>query len=153
MKKTLLLAFALTVPVPLTAQETYSVSANATQTFDFRQHVIGANRSTCRRLGASGAPDCTQANACLAANAQGGASCTAAQARAASARIFPDSQAGREEYLTFVWVAPQFVAARGALTVVHDIERCNWWNNVATQPQRDADCAKYGLQAGCTLCQ
>lgn len=150
MRKVLLFVLGLVALAwPAESQETYSIAANASQHADLRQHVLGVNRSTCRRLQL--VPTCTQAQACTAAQAPGGASCTAAQARGANARIWPDSQAGREEYVTFVWVAPHFVEARATLPNQGMGDYCIWW---ATQNQttRDAECAKVGAPAGCSIC-
>lgn len=131
------------------AQETYSVGANANQVANLSAIVSASNARTCLRLLAT--ESCTQANACVAAGAAGGSSCTAAQARAANARIFPLTQAGREEYVTFMFVAPQFISALNE-PVAFEFERAcaNW--QAFNQTQRDSACTSLGRAAGCRLC-
>ena len=131
------------------AQETYSIAGTAGQVADLRQHTLALNRSTCARL--QQAATCTQAQACTAANAPGGSSCTAAQARNASARIWPDTQAGREEFVTFQWVAPRFMEAKAALPSQTIGDYCNWWA-VQNQTTKDAECTKIGAPTGCSIC-
>src|SRR5687767_9696001 len=98
MKKILpLIAFVL-LAGPASAQvETYAVPGSAANVATLTSVISFRNRETCERW--SLATTCTQAQACTAANAIGGSSCTAANARAANARIFPLTQAGREEYV------------------------------------------------------
>jgi hypothetical protein len=137
-------------PTSAQAQETYNLSANATQAADLRQHVLAMNRALCR---AAQLPiSCTQGDVCLARSVVGGASCTAANARDANSRIWPDTQAGREEFVTFQWVLPRFLAARGSLPQLHIADYCDWFNNVANQTQRNADCTKIGAPSPCTIC-
>ncbi len=131
------------------AQETYTINANATQAADLRQYELSINRGQCRRLGL--AVTCTQAQACTAANAPGGASCTAAQARGAGARIWPDTQAGREEFVTFQWVAGHFLEARASLPTLAGPDYCGWWT-AQNQTTKDAECTKIGAPTGCSIC-
>jgi hypothetical protein len=149
MKRLLPLVF-LFLPVFAEAQENYTVPANATQAAEFRQHVLAVNRSVCRRFNLSAS--CTQAQACTAANAPGGASCTAAQARGANVRIYPDTAAGREEYMTFVWVLPHFTEARTTLPSQIQLDLCAWWGTL-NQTQKDTQCSTWGAPAGCQVCQ
>lgn len=155
-----LAAFAvlLLAGLPLKAQETYCSTANANQAADVRLHVLGVNRETCERLVPLSGPsfNCTQAAACTAANAAGGSGCSPAQARQASARIWPDSQAGREEFQSFEWDLPQFVTARASLPQRGYTAYCRWWST-ATQVQREADCTKANLPItgtiqACSIC-
>lgn len=140
----------LLLAAPLAAQESYTISANAGQVADLTLIVSANNGRTCLRLGQ--VELCTQAQACVAAGATGGASCTAGQARAANARIFPATQAGREEFVTFVIAAPRFQDMKQGI-VGYDQERAkaNW--TVFNQAQKDAACASLGRAAGCQLFQ
>lgn len=142
------LAFVL-VGAGVEAQETYSLAATSVQVADLRQYVLAINRGQCRRLGL--AITCTQAQACTAANAPGGASCTAAQARNSGARIWPDTQAGREEFVTFQWTAPRFLEARASLPALAAPDYCAWWN-AQNQTTKDAECTKIGAPTGCAIC-
>jgi hypothetical protein len=94
------------------AQETYSIALGGTSenTKAAKQTQVGMvnlgrlqwNEDVCK---AGSLPaTCTQAQACAALNVAGGASCTAAAALAADARIFPDSLAGREGFIVNVMV-------------------------------------------------
>lgn len=151
MKHALLAAIFTLIALPALAQETYSVPATAGQVMDLTQIVAAHNEQTCERLSLTDA--CTQAQACTAANAAGGSSCTAAQARAANARIFPATQAGREEFVIFVIVAPRFADLRAGI-VGHTRQRfCDWFTNTASQAQRDSVCTNAGRPAGCNVCQ
>lgn len=143
--KKLLLALLFVAPSAF-AQETYSIAASAGQTAQHDRNRVASNRQTCTRLGQALA--CTQAQACTAANAAGGASCTAAQARAVNARIYPATQAGREEYLTFDMVAPEFVRrVKGAAADEQNAAKA--WFLAQNQTVRDAECSKWGVAAGC----
>lgn len=87
------------------AQETYSISANANQVTRLTRALLVNDALACFRAGQ--AATCTQAQACTPSTlgCAGGASCTAAQARACGQRIYPNTQPGREEFLTFALVA------------------------------------------------
>lgn len=102
MKKILLVLVTILGPAVISsAQETYSFSANATQVNRVDRGRLTTNAKACVRAGQS--VTCTQAQACTppALNCTNGASCTAAQARACGQRIYPATQAGREEFLGF----------------------------------------------------
>lgn len=131
------------------SQETYSVAASVGQTADLRQFVLSKNRRTCQAQGL--AVTCTQAQACTSANAAGGASCTAAQARAANVRIWPDTQAGREEFVIFFWLAPLFSQAKASLPTLAAPDYCAWWT-LQNQTTRDTECTKIGAPTGCSIC-
>lgn len=131
------------------AQETYSLAATAQQVSDLTIVVAIENERTCIRLGQ--AASCTQAQACTAANAAGGASCTAAQARAATARIWPATQAGREEFVTFAIAAPRFQDLKAGTIGRHREKMCEAWT-AANQAGKDSMCTATGNSAGCTLC-
>lgn len=148
MKKILLLLL-VGMAAPAMAQETYSLSATAQQVSDLTLIVTAANGRACESFNL--AETCTQAQACTAANAAGGASCTAAQARAANARIFPLTQPGREEFVTFMIAAPRFQDFKvGIVGRDHD-KMCQFWST-ATQVQKDTTCTSVGRSAGCQLC-
>lgn len=133
------------------AQETYSLSASAGQVADLRQYVLAINRGTCRRLAAAGGLACNQAQACTAANAPGGSGCSATQARNAGCRIWPDTQAGREEFVTFQWNAPRFLEAKASLPSLAAPDYCDWWG-AQNQTTKDAECTKIGAPTGCSIC-
>jgi hypothetical protein len=148
MKKLLLFALVL-LAAPVVAQETYSVPANAGQVADLTSIVDAVNGRTCEAQALSTA--CTQAQACVSANAAGGASCTAAQARAANVRIYPNTQAGREEYVQFKIALAKFNELKADI-VARGLQRlCQFWAT-ANQTQKDALCTGSGQTAGCLLC-
>ena len=148
MRKLLLLGVVLFAP-SVWAQETYSISANAAQVTDLTSEVRVSNEQTCSRFNL--AFTCTQAQACTAAAAPGGSACTAAQARGANARVFPQTQAGREEFVTFVIAAPEFTSRKSGVISWDQQTFCTTWR-AGTQTQKDAMCTAGGLSAGCTLC-
>lgn len=134
------------------AQETYSVTAPAPYVATVTALVKGANIATCVRFAIAPA-SCTQAAACTAAGAAGGAGCSPAQARAAGARIFPQTTAGREEYLSFSIVIPTLDDRKQSLPVVQTARRCANWAQL-DQASKDAECTRTpypGLEAGCDL--
>lgn len=158
MKKLLVLLGLCLVPLA-SAQETYSISANAAQVSDLTAIVGAANGEVCNKLGL--ALGCTQAQACTVANAPGGSACTAAQARGAQVRIYPQTQAGREEFVVFGIAGPRFNELRAsAVPAFSQRKLCDFW---ATAPRtgtnsKDAVCAAAGLPTsvsaptGCELC-
>jgi hypothetical protein len=97
------------------------------------------------------ATSCTQAQACTAANAPNGASCNAAQARSVGARIFPATEAGREEFVIFQITVPEFNRMREKIAQRHQELLCVFWGT-ANQTQKDAICTAASLPAGCLLC-
>jgi hypothetical protein len=144
--KKLLFVLALLVGGSASAQESYSLSASAGQVSQHDRDRSSKNRQTCTRLGQS--LTCTQAQACTAAGAAGGASCTAAQARAANARIYPATLAGREEFLTFDMVVPEFQRrVKGA--AADESNAAKAWFLAQNQTVRDAECSKWGVLPGC----
>jgi hypothetical protein len=152
------LAVFLLAGLSVQAQENYTIAASAAQVPDLRLHVLGKNRETCRRVNAVGAPNCTQAAACTAVNAPGGSGCSNAQARQAGVRIWPDSEAGRQEFVTFApgWVADLFKAARAGIPSQIAVDHCIWWGTL-NQAQREAHCnnigaANSGTIDACGLC-
>jgi hypothetical protein len=135
------------------AQETYSVQAPAGAVSDITGLVDVDNAKTCERLSKPSAPlveGCTQAAACTNAGAAGGSSCTAVQARAANARIYPNTLAGREEYVTFSVVVVAVQDKRANISARNQDKRCKFWV-VATGPQRQAICTANGLPSSCDL--
>lgn len=150
MRKIVALIFVLLVATAA-AQESYSVQATSGQVIDLALIVSASNERTCERFAL--ADTCTQAQACTAANAVGGSSCTAAQARAANARIFPATQAGREEFVLHVIVAPRFLDMKASAVVGRHREKlCSFWGT-ANRTQKDAVCTAAGQASGCELCQ
>jgi len=148
MKKLLFVGLLLLAPI-VEAQETYSLSATAAQVTDLQAIVQASNEKVCNRFAL--ADSCTQAQACTAAGAPGGASCTAAQARSVNVRVFPNTQAGREEFVTFVVAAPRFQDLRAGI-LGHNREKfCAFWAT-ATRGQKDGICTAAGRAAGCELC-
>jgi hypothetical protein len=132
------------------AQEVYSLTASAGQVAQHDRDRAARNRQTCQQLAL--AVTCTQAQACTAASAPGGSGCSAAQARGAGVRIYPATLAGREEFLTFDIVAPEFQRRVAAASADEKKAVCSWFvaQNTATQ---NAECAKWGLLDGCNPCQ
>lgn len=146
MRRFPLLLLLLLAPVAWT-QEDYTISANANQVADLTWIVSVANTKTCINWGLSAG--CTQAAACTAANAAGGASCTAAQARAAQARVWPQTQAGRQEFVIFEIAAPGFQTLRTEANNFGRQAYCAWFN-AQTQGVKDGVCTAIGLPAGCS---
>jgi len=132
------------------AQETYSLPATAGQVTNLNIIALGQNERVCKRLAL--ASTCTQAQACTAATAPGGASCTAAQARGADVRIYPSTLAGREEFVTFKFLAPDFIAALQAVGSQHQSTFCAWFI-AQSQGGQDTVCTNAGLPAGCRICK
>lgn len=147
MRRIIPLAFVLALPAA--AQETYSVAATSGQVADLTSIVASFNQTRCRALNLT--LNCTQAQACVAANAAGGSSCTDAQARAAGARIYGNSQAQREDYVLREIVQPQFVNLKAALFAGGQIAYCLWWD-AQNQTTKDAELTKIGFPTGLTAC-
>lgn len=134
------------------AQETYTLNATAGQVTDLTSIVTSANARTCIRVGAAGGESCTQAQACSAIGNPTNCSSTASVARGLNVRIFPLTQAGREEYVTFTWVAPLFIAAIDDPTAFEHERACINWQGFNTT-QRNAVCTAFGRPTGCRLCR
>lgn len=150
MKRLLILAAFALLPAGLQAQEAYTVNASVGQVARLTKAITIANRQTC---GQSGFPaSCTQAQVCTQVNAGGGSACTAAQARAANVRIYPNTLAGREEYVTFGLVVPAFQQLTATAATTDQQDFCAAFKAAATATQ-NATCTSYGLAAGCEICQ
>jgi hypothetical protein len=132
----------------VSAQESYSISASAQQVTDLTNIVTARNEKLCQRF--SLALACTQAQVCTAASTPGGASCTAAQARTAGVRIFPLTQAGREEYVTFQIAAPAFNDQKAIVPSWLQKKACDTWQT-QNQTERNTACAAHSLPNGCLL--
>lgn len=136
------------------AQETYTINVGGTT--GNRNSIVGmielgrlqGNADTCLRavLPAS----CTQAQACTALGVAGGASCTAQDAIAARARIYPSSQAGRESFVANEMIrtrAPDYFAEQVRRDTLAVAAFC-----AISQANRDALCSLLSLPAGCGAC-
>jgi hypothetical protein len=132
------------------AQETYTLSYGAAPVARLNRTRAAINVQTCKRLGLADA--CTQAEACTAAGAAGGASCSDAQAVAANARIYPDTQAGREELVTQLALQSFRAIERALLTEPEARGVCQWFTNTATAQQRSDFCTTAGQPADCMPC-
>lgn len=128
------------------AQETYSLPASAGNVTTLTIVITGQNGDLCARYAL--ARTCTQAQACTAANAPGGSGCTAAQARTAGVRIYPLTQAGREEYVTFDIAAPEFIRRVANQNAETRRAFCEFWG-AANTTQRNNACSAIGAAAGC----
>lgn len=139
MKKALLVALVFAGLASFaSAQETYSVNAPAGVVTDITSLVSIQNQRTCERI--TLASSCTQAQACTQVGAAGGASCTAAQARASNVRIYPATTAGREEWVNQEIVIPDVNDRRATIPGRYNERRIGAWA-VATTAQRNAMCA------------
>ena len=147
MKK--LWAVLVLLAAPAMAQETYEIPAAAGNVTELAVIVGIHNRDICVLYGQ--AASCTQAEACSASGAPGGASCTPAQARAANVRIFPATFAGRQEFVIFQITAPAFFAMRAAIITSTQQAQCAFWTT-ATAEQRNTICQAFGFSPGCILC-
>jgi hypothetical protein len=128
------------------AQETYSLPAGAGNVATLTTLVTKHDGDTCQSYALP--RTCTQAQICIAASTPGGASCTAAQARAADVRIYPNTFAGREEYVTFEVALPQFLALVSAQQSEDRRAFCENWN-AASVSTRNTFCTSIGLGTGC----
>lgn len=146
--KRLVLLFIL-ISVPAAAQEAYTVNATAGQVTRLTKAVTIQNRQTCASQGFG--PLCTQGQICVQVNAAGGNSCNPAQARAANVRIYPNTLAGREEFVTFALVVPAFQQLMGTAVMTDQQDFCAAFK-AAAQGVKDATCATYGLPAACEPC-
>jgi hypothetical protein len=131
------------------AQETYNVNVSANQVVRLTTSINMANASIC--LGANLPIGCTQAQLCIARNVPGGASCTAGQARNAFARIYPITQAGREEFLIYYLILPSFRSLDAEDFGFDGKIFCMAWP-VLSQSVKDNICTTAGLAAGCNPC-
>ncbi len=133
------------VPRLVEAAITLSITLNTASQTELELQRIADNKFTCRRLGLPAT--CTQAQACVAANAVGGSGCTAAQADAANARIFFASQTGRENHAEKL--LKEAVDNRRGLNKQEEAKDfCAFWLAL-TQGQRDTECARYPSDPGC----
>jgi hypothetical protein len=152
MKKLILLLCIIGWAGLASAQETYSIALGGTaeNTKSAKQTQVGMvnlgrlqwNEDVCK---AGSLPaTCTQAQACSALNVAGGASCTAAAAMAADARIFPDSQAGREGFIANVMikkVSPTYLSEQ----VVRDKAKADAFCASAGAVALESFCSMIGL--------
>jgi hypothetical protein len=154
--KKVLLGLILLAPLPALAQETYSIPATAAQAARVERQRVRQNAMTCKRFNL--APTCTQAQACVAAGAAGGAACTALQARATtpSSEMFPATLAGRESMIIFAIVVPHFNDFLTQDIADDSAAYCIWWKDAATtRAAKDIDCNKTTPPRGnnCELCK
>jgi hypothetical protein len=148
MKRLLVLAAILWAP-QLMAQETYSANYGAAAVTRFDKVRVGVNNETCRRLSLSAS--CTQAQACVAAGAANGAACSTADAVAVDARIYPNTQAGREELYKANSEARLKAIERRLLKEPDSRAVCTWYAS-ATGVERATFCATVGLPSDCDPC-
>lgn len=111
------------------SQESYNVGpASAPQVTTLTTVIAFLNGETCVRLGLP--RTCTQAQACADSDcaAAGGASCSAAQARAAGCRLWiPSTLAGREEFVTFGIALPRFNELVATQNAAAKFDFCTAW--------------------------
>lgn len=142
---------------PASAQETFSFSATANQVTRVDRGRLVTNAKTCQRLSTVASPltfTCTQAQACVNAGAAGGASCTAAQARAANARIYPATLAGREEFLGFGIIVPEISNLMNVAVSFDQSEFCRLFKLAAAGSQNTV-CTTIGytpVSGQCEVC-
>lgn len=151
MRKALILVLAILWPEYGSTQESYTLSAGATNVTTLTEVITFLNAETCARYGLPDA--CTQAQTCTAAVATGGAGCTAAQARAGGVRIYPLTQAGREEFVTFGIALPEFL--RLAETAQKSAQKklfCDAWE-VASVANQNTCRAAVSAQSNADPCQ
>lgn len=134
-------------PTPTPTPETYQISPTVNQQTQLTEIVTAANERVCWD---SDLPsDCSQSDACVAKGLPSG--CTANQARSAGVRIYPLTQAGREEYVQRSIVAPEFIERRAGLRGHYLEKMCRNWEAFDAS-QREALCAAAGLPSTCNLC-
>ena len=157
MKKLILAALLVAFASVASAQETYSITVGGTTTN--RNSIVGQvelgrtqhNTDVCRRSTPPLADTCTQAQACVALGVVGGASCTAANALAAEARIYAGTLAGREAFVT-----NELIRFRVPIYLLEQISReaavYKTWCQSANQASLNVVCAAAGLPNGCYPC-
>jgi hypothetical protein len=150
MRRVIALGFLLFLPAIVSGQESYTLSATANQVTNLTAAVASLNQDLCEKYELTAA-NCTQAQVCTAANIPGGAACSPAQARAANVRIWPNTQAGREEFVTFYLVAPRFQDLIAGTVGANRGRYCKWWG-LQDQTTKDAECSKVGQPPGCSIC-
>lgn len=156
MRKTILSILLLLFVVGLaSAQETYSVvlssPANVAK-LDVGRKL--SNQAVCTRFALPAS--CTQAQACAASflatgQPSTGGSCSGAEAQSAGVRIYANTLAGREGFVTNEIIKTQidaFSRQRAKL----DFSALQGFCRTATQPQIDGVCTASGLSAGCGVC-
>jgi hypothetical protein len=142
-------AVLMTSALGAVAAENYTVPVNDARQIQVSIMVDYNRIQICDRLSLVGAA-CTQANACttVVPAAAGGASCSAAQARAAKVRLYPQTQPGREEWFTFEYVVGGLQDLKDHAEVAIKALRARYIaaQNTAT---KDADCTAIGTVASC----
>jgi hypothetical protein len=160
---TLLIAF-LFAPAMASAQETIlsaGIAITAVQEQQLTSIVATLNSRTCLRVNAAGGEACTQAQACTAIGNPTNCASTPATARALNVRIYPNTNdaagtAGRTEFVTFVYIVPNFVAGLGDPTSFEYERVCANWS-AFTDTQRNTACQDLGRTSStvaqpCRLC-
>jgi hypothetical protein len=151
MKTLTLVLVALLGAASAQAQETYSLPAGAGNVVTLTTVIAGLNGDNCVRYALP--RTCTQAQVCTAAGAPGGASCSATQARGAGVRIYPLTQPGREEFVTFGIALPAFLQLVSNQQQETRRVFCEGWLASNTTARNNA-CSALGLAAGCDpVCQ
>lgn len=148
----LLVVTLLIVAASSEAQETYSLPASAGNVTTLTEIITYANGNVCASLNL--ARTCTQAQACTAASVTGGASCTAANARAAKVRIYPLTTAGREEYSQFEIAQPRFNELAASLQPVsQNFDFCTAWTAASTANKNSCRTAISAAATAAPFCQ
>lgn len=154
LRRIAVIAFLL-LPAVAWSDETYSLTATGTTTTGqlgiLESDRDAKERQLCSKYNLIKGSTCTQAALCTAANAPGGASCTAAQARSANVRLYPSTQPGREEFLTFDWIAPVFQVRKANSQADAATSYCIWWAS-QNQTTKNAECQKIGKADNCEVC-
>jgi hypothetical protein len=149
MKKFIQIISLVLLASPAFAQENYTVPANAGNVTQLRQ-IIGAHNALVFD-GAVLPIGSTQAQVCTALSIPGGASCTAAAARSRGARIYADSQAGREEYLIFELALPGFLSKLATVPASNVVARCVVFAAM-NQTDKNTELAALGQPTGTSAC-
>ena len=135
--------------------ETYSVTINTAANvakLDVGRQL--ANQALLTRF--SLPSNATQADVCAASLAQtgqpaSGSACTIVEANGLGIRLFPNTQAGRELFITLNLIRAELeVFARQKAKL--DFASLQSFCRTATQPQIDGVCTATGLSAGCGVC-
>ncbi len=131
------------------AQESYTTPVGAQNVVKVNRARLRWNAAVCARYALSAT--CTQAQVCVPAGVAGGASCTAAAARAVDVEIFANTQPGRELYFIHQLLVKLVVPSLQSSDVIDDItaQQRNW--TLGNDTVKNAMCLAAGAPVPATV--